>query len=169
METLSGFNQKLMLGGKILVGSIMTCVVFLLFINVTLRYVFNYAIPWAEEVTRYTLLWTVFIGAGVISREGSHISMEAFFSMWPKNLQKVGFLVITAISIATIVILFSLGLAMVQMVVETGQTSAAAYIPMWLIYGAIPVGSALMILGFVETAWRHWVGKVISEADIYFG
>lgn len=150
-------------------GSIMTCVVFLLFINVTLRYVFNYAIPWAEEVTRYTLLWTVFLGAGVISREGAHISMEAFFNMWPKTLQKVGFAVITALSIVTIVIIFYLGLGMVKMVIETGQTSTAAYIPMWLIYGAIPVGSALMILGFVETVWRHWVGRVISKADISFG
>ncbi len=169
METFSSFNQKVMLGGKILVGSIMTCVVFLLFINVTLRYVFNYAIPWAEEVTRYTLLWTVFVGAGVISREGSHISMEAFFNMWPRTLQRVGFLAITALSIATIAVIFYLGLGIVKMVVETGQTSAAAYIPMWLIYGAIPVGSALMILGFVETAWRYWAGKLISEADISLG
>jgi hypothetical protein len=66
-----------MLGGKILVGAIMTCAAFLLFVNVVLRYVFGYGISWAEEVTRYTMLWTVFVGAGVIAREGTHVSMDA--------------------------------------------------------------------------------------------
>jgi C4-dicarboxylate transporter DctQ subunit len=163
------FNQKVMLGGKILVGTIMTSVVFLLFVNVVLRYVFNYAISWAEEVTRYTLLWTVFVGAGVVSREGAHVSMEAFFNMWPEKLQRIGLLAINAFCILTLIIIFFLGFGIVRMVAETGQVSEAAYIPMWLIYGAFPVGSILMVLGYVETAWRHWVGKSITESDISFG
>ena len=88
MEKFFRFNQRVMLGGKILVGAIMTFSAFLLFINVVLRYVFHYGMSWAEEVTRYILLWTVFVGAGVISREGAHVSMEALYNIWPEKLRR---------------------------------------------------------------------------------
>ena len=157
-----------MLGGKILVGAIMTFSAFLLFFNVVLRYVFHYGMSWAEEVTRYTLLWTVFVGAGVISREGAHVSMEALYNIFPEKLQKSAFFAINIFCILTIITIFFFGMNIVKMVIETEQTSEAAFIPMWLIYGAFPVGSILMILGYVETALRHQMGKPITSSDISF-
>jgi len=63
---------------------------------------------------------------------------------------------------------FFFGIGIVKMVIETGQTSEAAFIPMWLIYGAFPVGSILMILGYLETALRHQIRKPIKPSDISF-
>jgi C4-dicarboxylate transporter, DctQ subunit len=166
LEKFFKFNQHVMLGGKILVGVIMTSAAFLLFINVVLRYVFRYGMSWAEEATRYTMLWTVFVGAGVIAREGTHVSMEAFFGIWPEKFKRVGFLAINVFCILTIVSILFFGIGMVRMVIETEQTSEAAFIPMWVIYGAIPVGSVLMILGYVETALRHQIRKPIKPSDI---
>jgi TRAP-type C4-dicarboxylate transport system permease small subunit len=157
-----------MLGGKILVGAIMTGATFLLFFNVVLRYVFHYGISWAEEMTRYTLLWTVFVGAGVTAREGTHVSMEAFFGLWPEKYQRIGFLAINLFCIATIAAILYFGSGIVRMVIETDQTSEAASLPMWIIYGAFPVGALLMILGYVETAWRQWHGCPLADADIAF-
>jgi C4-dicarboxylate transporter DctQ subunit len=168
LEKFFRFNQRVMLGGKILVGIIMTGAAFLLFINVVLRYVFESGIAWAEEITRYTLLWTVFVGTGVISREGTHVSMEAFYNLWPEKLQRIGFLAINIFCIVTIVVIFFFGLGIVRMVIETGQTSEAAFVPMWLIYGAFPVGSILMVLGYLEAAFRHRIGRPIKASDISF-
>jgi C4-dicarboxylate transporter, DctQ subunit len=168
VERFFRFNRSVMLGGKILVGAIMTGATFLLFINVILRYVFASGIAWAEEMTRYTLLWTVFVGAGVVTREGTHVSMEAFFNLWPAKLQRIGFLAINLFCIATIAIIFYFDIGIVRMVVETGQTSEAAFVPMWIIYGAFPVGALLMILGYVETAWRQWNGRPLTDSDIAF-
>jgi TRAP-type C4-dicarboxylate transport system permease small subunit len=69
VEGFFRFNRQVMLYGKILVGAIMTGATFLLFINVVLRYVFDSGIIWAEEMTRYTMLLGVFVGAGVVTRE----------------------------------------------------------------------------------------------------
>ena len=168
MEKFFRFNQHVMLGGKILVGAIMTLAACLLFVNVVLRYVFFYGMSWAEEVTRYTLLWTVFVGAGVISREGTHVSMEALYNIWPERLQRVAFVAINLFCIATIVVIFFFGIGIVDMVVETGQTSEAAFIPMWLIYSAIPAGSLLMMLGYIETILRHRMGRPMRSSDISF-
>src|SRR4030042_4027885 len=106
-----------MLGGKILVGTIMTFSAFLLFVNVVLRYVFHYGMSWAEEVTRYILLWTVFVGAAVISREGTHVSMEAFFNIWPEKFTRIGFLAINIFCIVTIVAIFFFGTGLVKLVI----------------------------------------------------
>jgi TRAP-type C4-dicarboxylate transport system permease small subunit len=114
------------------------------------------------------LLWTVFVGAGVISREGTHVSMEALYNILPEKLQKTAFLAINIFCVATIVAIFFFGSGLVKLVIETGQTSEAAFIPMWLIYGAFPVGSILMMLGYIETALRHRMGKPIRASDISF-
>lgn len=168
MESFFRFNRRLMLGGKILVGVIMTGATFLLVFNVVLRYVFHSGISWAEEMTRYTLLWTVFVGAGVVAREGTHVSMEAFFNLWPEKFQRVGFLAINLFCIVTIAAILYFGIGIVRMVIETDQTSEAAFLPMWIIYGAFPAGSALMILGYIETAWRQWNGRPLTDSDIAF-
>ncbi len=168
METFFRFNRCVMFCGKILVGAIMTGATFLLFFNVVLRYVFASGIVWAEEMTRYTMLWTVFVGAGVVSREGTHVSMEAFFNLWPGRLQRVGFLAINLFCIATIAVIVYFGIDMVRLVVETGQISEAAFLPMWIIYGAVPVGGILMILGYGETALRQWHNVPLTESDIAF-
>lgn len=168
MESFFRFNRSVMLGGKILVGAIMTGATFLLFINVVLRYAFESGIAWAEEMTRYTLLWTVFVGAGVVTREGTHVSMEAFYNLWPAKLQRIGFLAIHLFCIATIAVILYFGIGIVRMVIETGQTSEAAFVPMWIIYGAIPSGALLMILGYIETAWRQWSGHPLTDSDIAF-
>jgi C4-dicarboxylate transporter DctQ subunit len=168
VESFFRFNRRLMLGGKILVGVIMTGATFLLVFNVVLRYVFHSGISWAEEMTRYTLLWTVFVGAGVVAREGTHVSMEAFFNLWPEKFQRVGFLAINLFCIVTIAAILYFGIGIVRMVIETDQTSEAAFLPMWIIYGAFPAGSALMILGYIETAWRQWNGRPLTDSDIAF-
>jgi C4-dicarboxylate transporter DctQ subunit len=168
VEAFFRFNQHVMLAGKLLVGGIMTFSAILLFINVVLRYVFAIGLSWAEEVTRYILLWTVLIGAGVVSREGTHVSMEAFFNIWPQKLQRVGFLAINLFCLATIVMIFGFGLSLARMALETEQVSEAASMPMWLIYGAFPVGSVLMILGYTETAIRQWTHRRIGASEISF-
>jgi len=94
--------------------------------------------------------------------------MEAIYNIWPEKIQRVAFLAINLFCIATIVVIFFFGIGIVDMVIETGQTSEAAFIPMWLIYGAIPVGSLLMMLGYIETILRHRMRKPIRSADISF-
>lgn len=168
MERFFRFNRYVMLWGKILIGAIMIGATFLLFINVVLRYAFESGIVWAEEMTRYTLLWTVFVGAGVVTREGTHVSMEAFFNLWPAKFQRIGFLAINLFCIATIAVIVYFGINMVRLVVETDQISEAAFLPMWIIYGAFPVGGLLMILGYIETAWRQWNGRPLTDSDIAF-
>ena len=53
----------------------MLATTFLLFINVTLRYLFQ-GLFWVEEVLRYLFVWITFIGAATCVRQKAHISLD---------------------------------------------------------------------------------------------
>ncbi len=55
----------------------------LVFANVVARYAFSYSFVWAEEVTRYMMVWVGFIGSGLVLRYGAHIAVEAFQDVLP--------------------------------------------------------------------------------------
>jgi C4-dicarboxylate transporter DctQ subunit len=145
------------------IGLLLLAVTGLLFLNIFLRYVFNYSFTWVEEVARFAFVWMVFLGAGLLAREGGHISLEAFFNMLPQRYRRVGLIVINAVCVLLTAHLFLLGLRVVGAVARFGQKSPAALIPMWLIYSAIPIGCGLMVLGFAEATIRLWRGDRETE------
>ena len=48
----------------------------IIFANVVLRYTTSQSIEWAEEVSRYLMVWLTFLGAGPVLRYGGHIAVE---------------------------------------------------------------------------------------------
>ena len=58
------------------VGIILLGATFILFQGVILRYAFNYAFAWTEEVVRYSIVWLVFLGGSIAARRGAHIAMD---------------------------------------------------------------------------------------------
>ena len=41
------------------------------------RFVLEASLPWSEELTRYLMIWAVFIGASLALRNGALIGVEA--------------------------------------------------------------------------------------------
>jgi TRAP-type C4-dicarboxylate transport system permease small subunit len=61
--------------------SVMTAVVFA---QVVLRYGFNGSIDWADEVSRLSFVWTVFLAIPLAIREQLHIGMEILVIRLPQ-------------------------------------------------------------------------------------
>ena len=120
---------------------LMTCfsiIGLVLFIQVILRYFFNFPLTWSEELARYLLVWITFFGINYGIRKKKHIEMEYFFNKMPEMLQ-------TFLTLATqLVILFimwklfgsTLRFVRAQMLIE----SSAMQVSMGLVYAAIPLG-----------------------------
>lgn len=116
----------------------------LLFANVLLRYIFHSAIFWAEEVLRYLIVWTTFIGAAVCVREKSHITLDTLVAALPTGARKAasvaGALVTTGAALYLMVISGGFALKMRA----TGQVSATiGNFPMYIVYSCMPLGFAL--------------------------
>ncbi|MEA4893044.1 MAG: TRAP transporter small permease [Peptococcaceae bacterium] len=130
----------------ILMG-IMAVVVFL---QVIFR-VIGGSLTWSEETSRYLTVWITFIGASLGVRRGAHIGVEAFTMLIPAKPRKVVIMLgqLLCIFFCGVVCFYSIGI--IQNQILYGQISPAMRIPMWWPYAAIPVGSALMIIRYLES------------------
>jgi TRAP-type transport system small permease protein len=61
---------------EVIMVTILTTMVGLVFGNVVARYVFNSAITWAEEVARFLFVWLTFVGASFGLMKGLHLGMD---------------------------------------------------------------------------------------------
>jgi TRAP-type C4-dicarboxylate transport system permease small subunit len=61
---------------EILMVAILGVMVVLVFSNVIARYVFDAAITWAEEVSRFLFVWLTFVGASIGLHRGIHLGMD---------------------------------------------------------------------------------------------
>lgn len=62
----------------------------LTFLNVILRYMFGFIIPWAEEAILIAFAWSVFLGSATAFRFDRHIAIDVVFNKFPEKVQKVG-------------------------------------------------------------------------------
>lgn len=126
----------------IIIGlSVMTLV---LFAQVAVRYLFDGGISWSEELARYIMIWVVYLGAAVVYRDNSHISVTAleefvgpkarFFLNVVQKLISMGFIGLMGYYASG-----TLEFAAIQ-------TSPNMMIPMNYIYIVFPLSSLLIIL-----------------------
>ena len=164
---LSRINGWLWAVARASIGMVLIAATALVFVNVLLRYVFNYALSWADEIITYSLLWLVFLGAGVAARQGAHIIMEAVLSLLPARFQRGNAVFVNVVCAGLSAVVGYLGWRLALAVRGLDQVGAASGVPMFWVYLAIPVGCALMILGFFEAAAQRLQGpdRQAKDAD----
>lgn len=120
-------------------------------VNVVCRYVLFRPIMSAEEILVYAMIWCIFIGAAIVTFEGSHLRMELIADRLPRAAQS-GLRVLAAlVFIAIAVVLIGESWAIVGLVGRLDETSVVAGIPMTIPWAALPVSFALMVAAL---AWR---------------
>lgn len=86
MKTLNAFLNKLEEHAAVICFAAM-CIVVL--VAVFLRYVVEYPFPWGEELARYLMIWGIFFGISIGTRERAHLGVEAFIGLLPTKPRKV--------------------------------------------------------------------------------
>lgn len=132
-------------------------VVFLLFlsagvlvVDVALRNLFHASLPWAPELTRYAIVWMVFIGASLGARAGAHISIDILSEILPPRLSLLVLRISAIIATTTCVVMAYFGIQLVILMYGFRQTSPSLLWPMWAVFLAIPVGFGLMAIRFIQ-------------------
>ena len=122
------------------------------------------ALSWSEELTRYLLVWSTFIGGSIVYKYSGHISVTLLRDRCPPWLQK-GLIVFVHLAcgvFCTIAVVYGFR----YMGLQGKQLSAALRIPMRYMYMAIPVGCLVMDLHIVDAIAQLFVnreGEVLSE------
>ena len=116
----------------------------IVFANVSMRYVANASIPWADEAARYLMIWMTFLGAGLVLREGGHVAITNLRDAMPGRLQ-------VALRAVLVVLLMGFFAWMVWVGWDYAQRSRfqrspALRLSFQYVYAVIPVGFALMMV-----------------------
>ena len=121
----------------------------LLFINVVLKQ-FGGSIVWAEEYTKFAIIWITFAGCGAAVRCHAHMKVSALYVICPANIKRILDTLVNVIGIAFSVFLVIYGAQLTDTVRVTKQMTPSMGMPMWWIYMSVPIGGVLMIIRFVQ-------------------
>ena len=112
------------------------------------RYVMNDSAAWTEEIARYLLIGTVFIGASIGVAKNTHIQVDFFYRHMPAAL---GRWLARVVDVLRIVFLGTAVVLTVQMMFKLGNARMTIIdLPMNLVYGVAGIGFAIM---FLRSIW----------------
>ena len=124
-----------------------------LFVNVVLRYGFNYSLAWSEELVREVIIYTTFIGCSAAVKNRSMIKIDASVQIFPKL--KVPLTMFSN----TVTLIFSLmmivyGWRMALMQVRTHQKTIIMQIPLVYLYAILPLMGTLMLIRILQVFYQ---------------
>jgi TRAP-type C4-dicarboxylate transport system permease small subunit len=94
LDTLAGWTIIAMLGVMVVVVSL----------QVLLRYALNNSLGFADEMSRLTFVWSIFLGIPLGIRLGAHIGMELLSARFPPLMQDILSRVLAAVAAAMMVL-----------------------------------------------------------------
>lgn len=138
----------------------MTAVSLIIFGQVVSRYGFNYTPYWSEELSRFLVVWSIFIGVAIGVRSNQHIGVDAVIRLLPHRLKIASEVLLNLIGVVVLSILAVNSIQFIQHTIEFEQLSPAMRLPMYIPYIAMPVGIFLSIVHFI-----HNIVKLFTIPD----
>ena len=124
-------------------------VVFYQFIT---RYVFNNSASWTEEIARYLLIGTVFVGASIGVAKNNHIQVDLLYRWLPVGVARA---LALAVDVMRIAFFGAMVVLTVQMMLKMENYQMTIIdLPMNIVYSVCLFGLAMMAIRSV------WVMKV---------
>lgn len=160
-----------------LIAALMAAATVVVFVAVLHRYASGLAIPglqdwlltlntsWAQELTIYMFVWMAKFGAAYGVRTGIHVGVDVLVNRLDERRRR-GFILFGLLSGALFTgIIAALGADFVYELSDTSSTSEVLELPIWIVYLAIPAGSALMSFRFLQVAWNFARGGELPVHD----
>ena len=115
-------------------------------------------LTWAQELCIYMFVWMAKFGAALGVRQGIHVGVDVLTNQLGSKSRRIviPFALVSGAVFTGIV--GALGALFVTHIAHTDQTSADLELPMWLVYLAIPLGSFLMCLRFLQVLFTYLRG-----------
>ena len=118
------------------------------------RYFLNDSAAWTEEIARYLLICTVFIGISAAVRDDRHIHVDFLYRLIPRP---VGRVLSTLVDMLVVAFFAYATLLTWQMMQKMGNYKMTIIdLPMNLIYGVCLFGFAFSAARGVQVAVRNW-------------
>ncbi len=134
--------------------------IFLMTIIISLQIIFRVffdALSWTEELSRYLLVWSSFLGASIGIKRGAHIAVTFFTDQLKGNLAKI----VKSISlILTLVFFYYAGIHGIKLIqMQVFQVSPSLNLPMRHVYLVIPLSMFIMMFHTISELFHSFEGR----------
>ena len=134
----------------------------LVFANVVMRYGFGQSFAWAEEISRYLVVWLCFLASGLALRQGAHIAVETLPEALPGPAARLVRLLVVLLVGLFLVLLAWWGWEYAMFAWK--QRSPVLRLSAGMVYLAVPVGCVLMLVHLALMA-PAFVRQARSDED----
>jgi TRAP-type C4-dicarboxylate transport system permease small subunit len=140
-----------------LLAALMATMCVIVFIGVFFRYVLVQPLGWTEEVGRFCLIWSSLLGAYIAYRRLDHIQVDAIYRRLSATTRR-------RCRIASLFVVSAFLAALVIDGIRYSQAFLTSYSPIMdaslgMIYLALPISAALMLLAALTNLWGEFHGR----------
>ena len=161
-STIGHINQKIAVMG-IFLG------VFIAFVNVVARYVFDASLVWATEMTIYTFMWSIFFGAAYCFKKDAHIAVTVVLDNVSSRWAKIMLLLSHLVTVVFLIAVAYYGYEYLLLVIDLDERSIDLWdLPMWIIYLVIPISfgfGAYRVAERIHTILVTPHDKILKESE----
>ncbi|MBR3118484.1 TRAP transporter small permease [Oceanobacillus profundus] len=162
MRYISWLNKHM---EELLLGLSMLSFVFIMGLQVFMRYVMNNSLAWPEELSRYIFIWFTFIGVSYAVKNNSHLRVDIILNYLPKKLARFFELIGDIFFFAFSIVVLIAGINVFNTFLGTMQTSPSLSIPLAIVYLSVPVGFAFTMVRLIQNNIKRFKGIEVEREE----
>lgn len=145
---------------------LLTLFVTLLFVQVVLRTVFGWGLPWIEELSRFAFVWFAFLGAAHAAKLNAHNRVEVHLKLLPKRVYQTIIMLADLLWIAFNIAIVWKSWEVIQGLLEFPYISPALEWSMAYVYMIFPIAFVLLSFRTLQVDYHRFIkGEKLVDAD----
>jgi TRAP-type C4-dicarboxylate transport system permease small subunit len=140
---------------KLAVAVCLGGMVALVLIQIILRNFYNSGIVGSDSLVKHLVLWVGFLGAGLATREKSHIRIDIASKVLPPKAKAVAQIFVDVFSITVCLGLVYAAYSFVSIEYEAEEVMPFLQVPVWIMELIIPAGFLIIALRFIMQLFEN--------------
>jgi TRAP-type C4-dicarboxylate transport system permease small subunit len=114
--------------------------------NVICRYFLDFSLGWYEEISRFLLIWIVFLGAVIALIRGDHLAIDLLSFALSPRANRMLVVLVDVLVLVSLAIMFQGAWEMAIDSLQSGWVASSVPIPYGWVYMVGPVSALLMFI-----------------------
>lgn len=143
---------------------LLTFMTVLVLIQVFSRYILNSPVAFTEELVRYSLIWTGFIGAAYAFSTREHMSLTIIRDKFTGKAHTALLVLIDGLILLMAIFVFTIG-GFKLAVSASREFSALLGIPRSLVYSIAPISGVFIVLAQIINIYEDVTGEKVESEE----
>ncbi len=147
IQTFAKINRVLQKAEKLAGAACLGTMLFIMLLNILMRYLLLIPINWSDELNNYLFIWSGFLACAYTTAEDGHVRVTLIWGALPPKVRTVTHLVMNSIMLAA----FAFFIGPTWRLLGRLPLSNSLRVPLKYVYAILPIAFSLMSLHILNT------------------